>query len=113
MTGDASWQGTGSTDSRRPISTESVVVAAQDQVSADLAGETIILGLTAGAYFGLEDVGGRIWDLIREPRTVAEIRDTIVEEYDVDVDRCERELLGLLEQLATTGLIEIRHGENP
>lgn len=86
----------------------SIVVTAKDQVSADLAGETAILNLESGVYYSLNEVGAYIWSLIQEPRTVNEIQDAILEEYEVEPDRCERDILTLLEQLAGAGLIEIR-----
>ena len=68
------------------VSTDSVVVATQDQVSADLQGEAAILKLSSGIYYGLNPVGARIWELIQEPRSVREVRDTLTAEYEVDVN---------------------------
>ncbi len=90
------------------VSRHSTVVVAKDQVSSDLGGEVAILDLTAGVYYGLEAVGARIWNLLQEPRTVSEIRDALLEEYDVEPERCEQDLLVLLQRLATEGLIEVR-----
>jgi hypothetical protein len=85
----------------------STIVQAGDQVSTDLAGEVVILGLKSGGYYGLNSVGARIWSLIQEPRRLADIRRAILEEYEVDGDRCERDLQELLQQLTAEGLIEI------
>jgi hypothetical protein len=90
------------------VSGSSTVVAAKDQVSSDLGGEVAILDLKAGVYYGLDAVGARIWSLIQEPRTVNEIRDILLEEYDVEPERCERDLLALLRRLADEGLVEVR-----
>ena len=84
-------------------------MAAKDQVSSDLGGEVAILDLKAGVYYGLDAVGARIWSLIQEPRTVNEIRDILLEEYDVEPERCERDLLVLLRRLADEGLVEVRN----
>jgi hypothetical protein len=91
------------------VSGSSTVVAAKDQVSSDLGGEVAILDLKAGVYYGLDAVGARIWSLIEEPRTVNEIRDILLEEYDVEPERCERDLLALLRRLADEGLVEVRN----
>jgi len=91
------------------VSQRSTVVAAEDQVSSDLGGETAILDLKAGMYYGLDDVGARVWDLIQEPRDVGEVRDTLLEEYDVAPERCERDLLALLQRLADEGLIVVQN----
>ena len=90
------------------LSSASIVTRTGDQVSADLGDESVILGLESGVYFGLEGVGSRIWDLLQNPIGVAEIRDAILEDYDVESERCERDLLSVLEELAANGLIEIR-----
>jgi hypothetical protein len=91
------------------VSGDSTVVAAKDQVSSDLGGEVAILDLKAGVYYGLDAVGARIWSLIQEPRTVNEIRDILLEEYEVEPEHCERDLLALLRRLADEGLVEVRN----
>jgi hypothetical protein len=92
------------------LSANSTVVAARDQVSCGLADEAVILDLRAGVYYGLNSVGARIWDLIQEPRTVDQIRDAILEEYEVDPDSCERDLRALIGDLAARELVRIDHG---
>ena len=90
------------------IKADSTVVTSKEQVSCDLAGETAILNVKSGVYYGLDEVGARVWELIQSPRRVSEVRDALLEEYDVDPSRCEADLVTLLEQLAETELIETR-----
>jgi len=92
------------------ISDQSVVVATKDQVSCDLAGEAAILNIKSGVYYGLDPVGARIWNLMQEPRAVAEIQNAITSEYDVEPERCARDLVDLLEKLLAEGLIEVKDG---
>ena len=94
------------------ISQRSTVVVTKDQVSADLSGEAAILNLKTSTYFGLNTVGASIWKLIQEPKKVSEIRDAIIEEYDVEPDRCEHDILELLQELSKNGLIEIIDEKN-
>ena len=89
------------------ISRRSTVVATGDQVSSDLKGEVAILNLKAGVYYGLDGVGARIWTLLQEPKTVSEIRDVLLQEYDVEAERCKRDLLALLQRLVNEGLVEV------
>ncbi len=88
------------------LSVSSVVVAANEQVSTDLEGESVILGLESGRYYSLDDVGSFVWNLIQEPRPVSEIRDAILDAYDVESEVCQSDLLAILNQLADEGLIE-------
>ena len=92
---------------RGQISRDSVVVVSSDQISADLAGEAAILHLSSGVYYGLDAVGARVWQLVHEPRSVAQIESTLVQEYDVEASQCLRDVLALLEALAAEGLVEV------
>ena len=87
---------------------DSTIVRSSDQVSTDLGGEAVILGIQSQEYFGLEDVGVRIWGIIREPKTVRDILDTLLNDYDVEPKRCESDLLAVLQEMAEEGLIEIK-----
>jgi hypothetical protein len=91
------------------MSMESVVVAASEQVSCDLDGEVVILDLKNGVYYGLDAIGARIWDMLQKPTTIGAIRDAILLEYDVEADRCERDLLALLRDMGDKGLVEMRN----
>jgi len=92
------------------LSGQSVVVAAKDQVSCDLQGEAAILNLANGVYYGLDSIGAQVWTLLQQPRRVAEIRDAVLREYEVEPERWQSDLLALLERLQAEGLIEVRDG---
>jgi hypothetical protein len=91
------------------VTADSSIVATKDQVSSNLAGEEVILDLKSGVYYSLNEVGASIWNLIQEPRTVNEIRDTLLAEYEVEPSQCDRELLVLIHQLEAEGLVEVRN----
>ena len=86
----------------------SIIIAARDHVAADLGAEAVILHLKSGIYYGLNTSGARIWCLIQEPRTVSEIQNLILEEYEVEPERCATDLRALLRQLANEGLVEVK-----
>lgn len=90
------------------VSESSTVVAVKNQVSSDLGGEVAILDLGAGMYYGLDEVGARVWELVSEPRVVGEIQGIILEEYDVDPATGKSDVLTLLRELADKGLVEVR-----
>jgi hypothetical protein len=94
------------------ISRESIVKVAGEQVSCDLAGEAVILSLTSGQYFGLNEVGARIWKLIQEPKSVEVVFEALLQDYDVTRDQLEREVLALLEKMAINQLIELKNGKS-
>lgn len=96
------------------ITLASEVVASRQQVSADLAGEAVILSLTNGVYYGLDPVAARIWELVQERRTVASVRDALLDEFEgVDEERCTRDLVEFLTQLRDWELLEVSPEQGP
>jgi hypothetical protein len=91
----------------RALSIDSIVSAVDGQLSADLNGEIVILHLESGIYFGLDNVGAGIWNLIQEPISVSDVRDAMLEEYNAEPDQCERDVLALLGDLEDHKLVEI------
>jgi hypothetical protein len=90
------------------LSASTIVVAAGGQVSCPLGDEAAILTVQRSMYYGLDPVGARVWTLIQQPRSIGDLRDTIVSEYDVEAERCEQDLLEFLEKMRGEGLIEVR-----
>jgi len=91
-----------------PLSLHSVVVATPEQVSCALGDESAILNMKNCVYYGMNAVGTRVWNLLGEPKSVGQLRDVLLDEYEVESARCEQDLLQLLEQMRTEGLIEVR-----
>jgi hypothetical protein len=92
---------------QRKLLRDSLIKVAKEQVACDLAGEAVILNLKSGQYFGLNEVGARIWNLIQQPKKVGAVLDALLKEYDVALDHLERDLFALLEQMVINGLIEV------
>lgn len=90
------------------VDLNSVVVQGKDQVCAEVDGEVVMMSVQKGNYYGLDNVGGRVWDLIAEPRRVSEVVDALLAEYHVDQATCAADLLRFLGELENQGLIEIR-----
>lgn len=95
------------------VSKFSIVVAVKEQISSDLAGEAVILNLKSGVYFGLNEVGARIWNLIQQPKSVQELRETLLAEYEVAPEACDRDLAQLLQDLKAADLIEVSYEKTP
>jgi hypothetical protein len=90
-----------------PPSLNVMYCAVKDHVTCDLAGEAVILQLNDGVYYGLNPVGASIWKLIQTPKTVQQIRDAVVEEYEVTPERCEADLELLLREFQEHKLVTV------
>jgi Coenzyme PQQ synthesis protein D (PqqD) len=70
-----------------------------------IAGEAVILSLDTKVLRGLNDVGSRVWDLIDGQRTVSDIIDVIVEEFDVPRGQAAGDVEAFARQLLEKGLV--------
>jgi hypothetical protein len=82
-------------------------------VYRDLQGEAVLLNLNTGTYFGLDPVGTRIWNLLQEQRSLQQILDCLLQEYDVTEAQCREDLLNLIGQMQEKGLVEASNGKAP
>ena len=80
-------------------------------VSGNMDGEIVMLSLQRGEYFGLDKVGSRIWELIEQSITVDNIKKVLLDEYEVDVLTCEKDLIEFLEDLESKGLLIVNLSE--
>ena len=83
-----------------------IVIAAKDQIGCSLGDEEIILDLVSGVYYGLNNVGSRIWELVQKPISVAEIIDAVFNDYEVGRTDCAGHVCKFLAEMAEHGLLE-------
>jgi hypothetical protein len=78
-----------------------------DVFMREVAGESVILNLNTEIYFGLDEVGTRMWQVLIETETLQHAYEILLDEYDVEPDILRNDLIGLVEELASHGLIEL------
>ena len=89
------------------LSMSSVVRWDPNQIAATVDREIVILSVERGSYYGLDDIGSEIWEKLANPTSIAAICDALAEKYQGDRATIERDVLALLEQMATEGLISV------
>lgn len=84
------------------------VVASEQQVACEVADEVVLLSMQNGQYYGLNPVGASIWRMIQQPRTLDEVRDALLAEYDdVSAETCANETLAFVTTMLGLGLIQL------
>jgi hypothetical protein len=91
----------------RALALTATVVATKDPISCVLEGETVLLNLKSGIYYGIDPIGTWIWNQVQKPATVGAVRDAMLQKYEVEPGQCERDLLAVLQQLIEAGLVEV------
>jgi hypothetical protein len=72
----------------------------------DLDGEAVLLATDSGKYFGLNEVGTRMWSLLRLHGDVEAVCQTLLAEYNVPEERLREDVARFVGTLADRGLIE-------
>lgn len=76
-----------------------------DIIAADMDGDTVMMSIERGEYFGLSGVGSRVWELLAEPVALPAIARAICAEYEVDEPTCKADMQAFLADLQQQGLI--------
>lgn len=67
--------------------------------------EIVMMNIETGHYHSINEVGSQIWQMLESPKTVAEICEQLVTDYEVDASTCEQEVTHFIEHLANEGLL--------
>ena len=82
------------------------IVSVPRRVMARRVGdEVVVLDLERGEYFGLPAAGARIWELLLDGKSLGQVAEVIVNEYNVDLETAELDLIRLAEDLVAHGLL--------
>ena len=79
-------------------------------VSREIAGETILVPIRQNvgdleSIYTLNETGARVWALVDGQRSAGDIRDAIVDEFEVRAEEAGRDVLDLLAQLESIGAV--------
>lgn len=73
----------------------------------DLDGEAVLLNLSTGVYYGLDQVGASMWERVTHHGRVGPAIDELLATYEVTREQLEADLLKLIDELTDQGLLEI------
>ena len=91
----------------REVSLTSVAQRNQDIVEATIEGETVMMSIDTGQYYGLDSVASEIWQMLEQPIKVEAICTQLLQEYDVDTEQCEQDVLAFLQSLQEQNIIDV------
>ena len=82
-------------------------VVPQHVVFRALVSETVLLNVRTGTYLGMDEVGSRCFDAMRESRDLQSALEVLMDEYEAPEERIRQDLVGYCEELLSQGLIEL------
>lgn len=91
----------------RPLTLDTIVKQKEGYIVSDMGSEKVMFSMESGKYYNLGEIGGDIWELIKEPVSIRELVSILVEHFHVTHPKCESHVLSFLQQLDENGLIEV------
>lgn len=76
-----------------------------DIIGSPIDDEMVMMDVDKGSYFGLNSMGSEIWNLIEEPKTIKQLVDALIDEYEVSRDECKTEVTKFIDTLVDVDLI--------
>lgn len=92
--------------SLQPIAPNAHFKQVQGNLVSDMNGEKVMMSVANGKYYNLGEIGGRIWDLIATPRTLDQIAEQLLAEYEVEPDQCAAEVSRFIQDLWSEQLVQ-------
>ena len=91
---------------------EQSFIRSQSVVARVVAGETLVVPVRArvgdlASIYSFNGVGTLIWKLLESPRTVPELVEAVIGEYQVEPAQAEHDVKNFVVEIQSVGLVEL------
>lgn len=73
----------------------------------EISGEYVLLNMESEKYFGLDEVGARVWQILSEDENPAKVLQQLEAEYDVDPQTLRNDVAKLIEEMKAEDLVSV------
>ena len=89
------------------LTPETTFTRTLDLIATDMDGDTLMMSIERGEYFGIGGVGSRVWELLAQPVSIAQLTEAICAKYDVDAATCQADMDKFAHELLQNGLVSL------
>ena len=95
-----------------PVFREERFIRSQSVVARVVSGETLIVPIRGkvgdlASIYSFNGTGTLIWKLLDSPKTIAQLAESVVQEYEVDAAQAERDVASFVSEMKSVGLVEV------
>lgn len=91
----------------RNIQPDTKIVRDSEIIFSEMDGETVMMSIENGEYYGIDPVGSRIWELIETPVKVSGLCEILGAEYKVTPEQCSKDVMSFLNDMLEKGIVKI------
>jgi hypothetical protein len=88
-----------------PIGEATLIRRTASVLTAEIDKQIVMMDIESGRYLGLDDIGSVIWKRLETPRTLGDLVDSLVEDYDAERAVIAQDVRELLKEMATQGIV--------
>jgi hypothetical protein len=77
----------------------------EEVLSSFVDEEAILMSIQNNNYYSLDPIASRIWQLLEQPHSLAQLCEILTTEYEVDARSCEQETSEFLQALQEKNLV--------
>jgi hypothetical protein len=88
------------------IDSQMLIEKSNDVIVSNMGTEKVMLSIANGKYYNLGELGGDIWELLNEPKSLNQLTFELIEMYEIDEVQCKVDVLAFLEHLLKEELIK-------
>lgn len=89
------------------LTLNSKIIRSEDFITSTVENDLVMMSLEKGAYYSLDTIGSHIWERIAQPITVAALCQNLTDEFDVETEQCQADVLAFLNELLTEGMVHV------
>ena len=90
------------------ISNVSIISRNENMLFSKLDDELVMMSIQNNEYYGLDNIGTRIWEIIEKPISFSDLMKIILDEYEVNENECKEDILEFLNLLMEKKAIVIK-----
>ncbi|MEO8563995.1 MAG: PqqD family protein [bacterium] len=89
------------------IAPTDVIDRTPDLFDCTVGADIVVMSVPAGMYYMLGGTAGYIWTALSRPRSFGDLCEELTAHFDVDAERCARDVSTYIEQLASDSLVRV------
>ncbi|MFH0709209.1 MAG: PqqD family peptide modification chaperone [Pseudomonadota bacterium] len=82
------------------------IIRKNEVIFSEMDGELVMMDLDKNSYFGLNAVGKEIWELLSEANTIGGLCATLMQKYNVDLQRCKQDVTAHVDKMVEVGIVK-------
>lgn len=87
------------------IGPDTIIQRNPDLLYNEIDREVVMLSIENSEYYGMDQVGSRIWEILEKPVSLKQLISSLTEEYEVNDQQCAEDIQNFLQGLVRKNLI--------